>query len=289
MSADGPGAGTGPCVSLTLASRPETLALVRTMLSGFAEALTLDHELLDDLKTAVSEACNNVVFHAYPGCADGPLEVALTVDEDAIVAEVRDDGVGIDAVQLFDDAEVGLGIPVIRALTEDSELRTRQSGGTEVAMRFTAVRDGHRLYALPAPVGAPDDAFAAHLIGDTVVSVSPPEVLSAVLGRLARALAATAHFSLDRFSDVYLVTDALADQVGDLAAGDRIAFAIAAGSKRLELTVGPLRPGSADRIARGPRAHGQPSPLELLSDELSTTVVNGLGELMRVVMLDQRR
>ena len=275
------------CVSLMLRSRPETLRLVRTMLSGFADAVSLDPELLDDLKTAVSEACNNVVLHAYGEADDGALEVSVRVDEDYLVVEVRDDGVGIDELRLLDDAEVGLGIPVIRALAARTHLRRRESGGTEIAMHFLASRDGARLYSLPGIVAADDD-FAALLSGDAVASVSPPPVVGAVLGRLARALAATAHFSLDRFSDVYLVTDALADEVGELSVDGRLSFALATGAKRLELTVGPLRPGSGTRLRSVPREHGRPSPLELLSDELGTQAVNGESELLRLVMLDTR-
>jgi anti-sigma regulatory factor (Ser/Thr protein kinase) len=283
MNAGGPDA----CVSLMLTSRPETLRLVRTMLSGFADAVSLDPELLDDMKTAVSEACNNVVLHAYGDGEQGPLEVTLRLDEDRVVAEVRDEGVGIDELRLLDDAEVGLGIPVIRALTEDSELRRRDTGGTEVTMCFTASRGGARLYTLPGAVAADDD-FLERLSGDAVASVSPPIVVGAVLGRLARALAASAHFSLDRFSDVYLVTDALADEVGELSAGGRLSFALATGAKRLEVVVGPLLAGSGTRLRAIPREHGRPSPLELLSDELRTRPVNGEGEVLEVVMLDRR-
>ena len=53
-----------------------------------------------------------------------------------------------------------------------------------------------------------------------VVSLSPVTLLAAVLGRLARTLAATAHFSLDRFSDVYLITDTLAAHAATAAADD---------------------------------------------------------------------
>ena len=60
-----------PSVRLELDSRPETLTLVRGMLGGVGELLAVDPELLDDLKTAVSEACNNVVLHAYPLRAPG--------------------------------------------------------------------------------------------------------------------------------------------------------------------------------------------------------------------------
>ena len=66
-----------PTVRLDLDSRPETLTLVRGALGGVADQLALDPELLDDLKTAVSEACNNVVMHAYDDDTPGPLEVLL--------------------------------------------------------------------------------------------------------------------------------------------------------------------------------------------------------------------
>ena len=54
-------------VALELPSIPENLTLVRGMLGGVAELREMDPELLDDVKTAVSEAANNVVMHAYLG------------------------------------------------------------------------------------------------------------------------------------------------------------------------------------------------------------------------------
>ena len=244
-------------------------------------------ELLDDLKTAVSEACNNVVMHAYPQAGEGQLEVVLRLDEDTLIAEVRDEGVGIDEPRLLDATEVGLGIPVIRALAADSELRRRPEGGTEVTMRFPAEREGSRLYLLPGPVAGEDD-FAERLEGEAIVSASPPGVVGAVLGRLARAMAATAHFSLDRFSDVYLVCDALADSVAELAAGGRLACALATEPKRLVVRVGPLRAGSSREITEVPSRHLHASPLERLSDELRSEQANGAGEVLELVMVDRR-
>ncbi len=274
------------CVSLLLASRPQTLTLVRAMLSGFADALSLDAELLDDLRTAVSEACNNVVRHAYPDAASGPLELVLRLDGAWLLAEVRDAGTGIDELDLLDEAQLGLGIPVIRALAEHCEIRHRRGGGTEVSMCFAAERADVRLYRLPGPVGVEDDV-GHHLRGDAVLSASPPSIVGTVLGRLARALAATAHFSLDRFADVYLVCDALADGAVMLAAGDRLACAVAAEPRRLEVTIGPLRPGSGRRLTSEPRRRGHPSPLERLSDELRARPADGAGELLELVMLDR--
>ena len=82
----------GSTVRLRLESRPQTLTIVRGMLGGVAEPLAIDPELLDDLKTSVSEACNNVVLHAYGGEA-GPMEVGLFVAEDRFSVTVSDRGI----------------------------------------------------------------------------------------------------------------------------------------------------------------------------------------------------
>jgi serine/threonine-protein kinase RsbW len=275
-----------PSVSLELDSKPETLTLVRGMLGGVAELLAIDPELLDDLKTAVSEACNNVVLHAYPDTL-GPLTVMLTVWDDGIEVIVRDQGCGISDPTRPDEHQHGIGLPVIRALTEHSEFRPRSGGGTEVRMLFRAQRDGKRLFELPAEA-APDEGWNGQLDGDAVVSVSPVALLSGVLGRLARALAASARFSLDRFSDVYLVTDAIAAHAATAASGQRITFSIKAGERRLEIRAGPFHPGSAVELSGDAESGGPRSPLSLLSDELEIDPVDGL-ERLRVVMIDHRR
>src|SRR5581483_160087 len=107
---------------LRLESSPETLTLVRGMLGGIAELLQLDPELLDDLKTAVSEAANNVVMHAYEG-ATGPLEVCLFVESDGIEVIVRDRGRGIPVMAPSDDRLQGVGIPIMRALAQQTAFR----------------------------------------------------------------------------------------------------------------------------------------------------------------------
>ena len=70
---------TPPDLRLLLSNRPQNVALVRQALGGLAGAVGLDDGLLADVKTAVSEACNNVVLHAYPG-GEGPLEVYVCPD-----------------------------------------------------------------------------------------------------------------------------------------------------------------------------------------------------------------
>jgi serine/threonine-protein kinase RsbW len=276
-----------PTLQLELESEPESVGLVRAALSGLADQLDLAGELLADVNTAVSEACNNVVLHAYSG-GSGPLTVELTLGPGRIEALVRDSGCGITERVSSDERIQGVGIPVIRALTEHAEFRRRAEGGTEVWMAFAVERDGKHLFSRPADA-VPDDGWAANLAGDAVVSVSPVSLLSGVLGRLSRAMAASARFSLDRFSDVYLVTDAIAAHASSDARSPRIGFAISVETRRLELSVGPLRPGSLEAWRAGEQRQASPnSLLEHLTDELIAETI-GEGEMLRVVMLDHTR
>lgn len=277
----------GPCVGLALESRPETLTLVRAMLSGIAELLRLDPELLDDVKTAISEACNNVVLHAYPGGEPGPLWVEIYVLREAVAARVRDHGIGIQELELLDDSHMGVGIPVMRALAERAEFYCPDSGGTEVLLRFSGLRDGELLYEPPGKA-IPDDGWSRRLSGDAVATISPVTMVGTVLGRIARTLAASARFSLDRFSDVYLVTDALAALAASERVEDRVAVSLRTDSRRLEFSVGPLQPGSVERIQREAARPAGPSPLTALSDELEGDMQPDDAEVLRLVMLDRR-
>jgi serine/threonine-protein kinase RsbW len=273
-------------VRLRLESRPQTLTIVRGMLGGVAEQLALDPELLDDLKTSVSEACNNVVLHAYDGDA-GPMEVGLFVTEEHVRVTVTDHGVGMPAPPPGDVGQ-GIGLSVIRALTQDVQFSSAPEGGTEVRMDFAVLRDGRKLFKAP-PAATPDAQMTPGTDGEVVVSLSPVTLLPGVLGRLARTLAATAHFSLDRFSDVYLVTDTLAAHAANAAAGERIEARLTAGDRRLELLVGPFRAGTGSRLEVRTSDHPA-SPLVLLSDQVSVNPTgDGDAELLHVVVIDHRR
>ena len=83
-----------PDMRLVLSNRPENVALVRQALGGLANSMGIHESLLADIKTAVSEACNNVVLHAYAD-ESGPLEVFVCPDAHEIEVVVRDEGTGI--------------------------------------------------------------------------------------------------------------------------------------------------------------------------------------------------
>ena len=84
---------------------------------------------------AVTEACSNVVVHAYrEHTSPGEMTVSIEQSNDGLRVYVADDGVGI--VPRLDSPGLGLGIPLISQLTDGFELRSRPEGGTELCMRF---------------------------------------------------------------------------------------------------------------------------------------------------------
>ena len=128
-----------PDVCLRLTSRPENVRLVRQMLHGVAEALDLEDIDLDDISTAVTEACNNVVLHAYDD-GEGVLEVEVYLYPALSELEVlvRDHGMGIQPhIPAAGNRRSlpGIGVPVIQALVQSVKF-TGTGRGTEVRMRF---------------------------------------------------------------------------------------------------------------------------------------------------------
>lgn len=123
-----------PDLELKLPARPENVAVVRHAFGGFADVLSVDEQTLADIKLAVTEACTNVVVHAYDDGDPGSLEVDASIDEGRLTVVIRDSGRGI--VPRPDSPGLGLGLPLIATLAESLELGTDDRDRTEVRMTF---------------------------------------------------------------------------------------------------------------------------------------------------------
>jgi two-component sensor histidine kinase len=86
--------------------------------------------MIEDVALAVTEACTNVVRHAYPA-GSGELRVRAWREPHVVVVVVSDDGVGVD----HPSANKGLGMGR-RLIAELAHAETRCQDGTEVEMRF---------------------------------------------------------------------------------------------------------------------------------------------------------
>jgi len=128
-------------VTLVLPAQPEYLLVARLALTGVARLAESDEEALADLRLAVTEAAANVCRHAY---ADGAGDVTITLElsaDDRLEVVVEDDGVGFDREGVAEWrpdelGEDGMGLAIIRAVTDDVEIGPRPSGsGTR--LRFS--------------------------------------------------------------------------------------------------------------------------------------------------------
>jgi serine/threonine-protein kinase RsbW len=128
-----------PDLELKLPARAENVAVVRHAFGGFAEALSVDEQTLADIKLAITEACTNVVIHAYEDDEDGALEVDASIDDRRLTVVIRDRGRGI--VPRPDSPGLGLGLPLIATLAESLELGKDDADHTEVRMTFALDED----------------------------------------------------------------------------------------------------------------------------------------------------
>jgi anti-sigma regulatory factor (Ser/Thr protein kinase) len=125
---------TAPDMELTLPARAANIAVVRHAFGALGEALAVDEETLSNIRLAVTEACTNVVVHAYPDGREGALEVLATLREEQLEVVVRDEGPGIEPRP--GSPGLGLGLPLIVSLTESVLLGRDAEERTEVRMTF---------------------------------------------------------------------------------------------------------------------------------------------------------
>jgi serine/threonine-protein kinase RsbW len=120
-------------VRLTLPARPEYVAVIRHVLGAFADSLQLPLEMIEDMRLAVTEACTNVVRHAYEGAA-GSIDVVIRPHSDRLELIVSDRGRGLGPSA--DIAGPGLGLPIITALADTVDIQHTTSRGSRLAMSF---------------------------------------------------------------------------------------------------------------------------------------------------------
>jgi serine/threonine-protein kinase RsbW len=106
-----------------LPAQPRNIAVVRRALEAIAEELALPRRLIEDMRLAVTEACTNVVRHAYAGDEGdevSAMRVQLLPDERGMRVIVEDRGRGLGPSP--DARGPGLGLPLIAALTSALEV-----------------------------------------------------------------------------------------------------------------------------------------------------------------------
>lgn len=258
---------------------PANVALVRQALAGLTDELGVEPARAADMKIALTEACTNVVVHAY-GDEPGPLEVTMAVEHGRLVLSVRDRGSGLHPLPGRDEgAPLGFGLALIASLSDELGLVGGRHG-TEVRIAF-ALSD-----ASAPPLAIQPSADPAPVADDIVLELRPPERTSPVLGRVVSLVAARADFSIDRLSDAQIVSDAIAGGAAAHLVDGTLSVAVDEHDGGFDLLVGAFSPGGARRLVEDTELPGLGSLLERLTDTIAVEQIGFAdGERLRIRLL----
>ncbi len=121
-----------PAFNLRLPATSLSARAARHAVRRFAERVGLVAERIQEVELAVAEACANAVVHGAP--VDAHFEIAGRLTDGAMIITTTDHGRGLTGTER--SPGLGLGIPLIAALTDDVAYGSPAGGGTEVRMTF---------------------------------------------------------------------------------------------------------------------------------------------------------
>ena len=123
-------------IEVRVPSRAEYVATIRLVVAHLAERMSMPPSAVQDLQVAISEACANVVRHAYPEeiSEEAELLVRCSTDGEKIIAEVIDRGCGFDG-------RVGRGDPRQRGRFRPHP--DPPSDGSGPVQQFAGLRHDH--------------------------------------------------------------------------------------------------------------------------------------------------
>jgi serine/threonine-protein kinase RsbW len=128
---------TVPHLDLSVALPRESVSVpvVRRLAAQALRAFGVLDDDVDDVQLAITEACANVIDHA--GATDTyDVKIELSADRCAITVVDQGGGFDVDQVpaQADDDAEMGRGVALMRALVDNVAFRNEPQAGAVVHM-----------------------------------------------------------------------------------------------------------------------------------------------------------
>ncbi len=124
---------------LLIDSRIEEIARAREWLTGLASAGGFSDKEVRGFGLVVSEACANIVKHAYRGQSGNPIELRLAVDETSLVLKIQDEGERFDLESysppdLGEPHEGGYGVFIMRSVMDEVHYDTSGERGTTLTL-----------------------------------------------------------------------------------------------------------------------------------------------------------
>ncbi|MDT7582296.1 MAG: serine/threonine-protein kinase RsbW [Pseudonocardiales bacterium] len=271
---------TTPSLRMTVLASADNIAIVRHGLAGFAEALGAMPDLVDDIKTAVSEAVTNAVVHGYADSA-GPVDVLAKVTGRNLEIVVRDYGAGIQPRPLTDeDTSLRVGLALVGALSDEFVVRGEEGQGTEVRMTFDldrAERGEVEQHDMPSADVAPTET-------ETRLSIRGAEAGDGVLPKVLTLMVARADLDLERLSDAQMIADFLA-RWSSTVDSRPLDISVLEAAGAIQIKVGPLEPGLGEQMLASNEVPGLGNTLERITHRAEVAEVpTGAGPAEYLVL-----
>ncbi len=132
----------GKGLDLAVNAGLENLSEVRDYIDRAGSRLGVDQAVLADLRLVVDEAVTNIVLHGYEGLG-GSIHLHMELEGDSVVVLIRDRAKPFQADQvqsphldtaLADRPFGGMGVYLIRSMTDESEVKSLPGGGNELRL-----------------------------------------------------------------------------------------------------------------------------------------------------------
>jgi serine/threonine-protein kinase RsbW len=122
-------------ITVSYEAKVESIPLARAAVAALAENLGAEEPALGDVRTVVTEACSNVVRHAYPE-GGGRYDLEAFAEQGELAIIVRDSGAGLRAdLRPRGDHSMRIGLGLISQLSSHFGIGPGPDGGTVVQMR----------------------------------------------------------------------------------------------------------------------------------------------------------
>ena len=110
--------------------------------ASVARMMKFPHERIEDLRTAVAEACINAIEHGNKEDASTKVGITLTIEESKLRVDVQDEGQGVGQVEKPNmrkkiegtEQPRGWGVFLIRNLMDEVKFESKPEGGNMVRM-----------------------------------------------------------------------------------------------------------------------------------------------------------
>jgi len=131
-----------PSFDLSVKASLENLQEIRSYIDKVGASLGICESALEDLRLAVDEAVTNVVIHGY-GDLEGNVDIHMEANGDSVIITIRDRAKNFDPshvgvprldTALKDRPLGGMGIFLIRKMTDEAEFKPLPGGGNEIRM-----------------------------------------------------------------------------------------------------------------------------------------------------------